>query len=377
VATWTLTASPTITDTPGPSPTATSTLTPTVTATPTPFGWLTPTASPTISPTRTLTVTPSPSPTISADGYPYQDRTGRDQFSGPRAIAVAADGSIYVADTRNHRVKRLASDGAVVSVWGADGGTSTRAGTAPGEFSDPAGIAVDAAGNVLVSEYGNHRIQKFTADGTPLAQWGSYGTAPGQFAHPRGIAVASTGEVYVADTNNLRVQVLSAAGAPVAAHDLQFWPEGVLPLGNGSFAATAFYGGAGIGCAARINPGPGGSSQSAAWSLSAGLGYQLNFCAGIGADTDGSLLATSRWWVPNASSDGSSLLRIDTSTGVVAHPFTAGASTCVLETTSWSNDRCVPRGVAVEPSGTILVTDVGRNKVVRLARDGTVLATWG
>ena len=325
--------------------------------------------------TQAPTTTPSPSPTIAGEGFPFQNRVGRNEFSWPRAVAVASDGSIYVADTRNHRVKRLATDGTVIAIWGADGGTSGRPGTAPGEFSNPIGIAVDLDGNVLVSEYGNHRIQKFTADGAPIAQFGSYGSGPGQFAYPRGVAVASRGEIYVADTNNSRVQVLSAAGVPVATRSLQFWPDGVIPLGDGSFVATSFY--YGQSCASRLQPTSGGASLLTTWTVTSGLGLQQNYCAGIAVDTDGSLLTTSRWWLPSTSSDGYSLLRIDVATGVVTAPFAGGASTCVLETTSWANERCVPRGVAVEPSGTILVTDVGRNAVVRLARDGTVLATWG
>ena len=325
-------------------------------------------------------MTPSPSPTIAGEGFPFQNRVGRTEFSWPRAVAVGADGSIFVADTRNHRVKRLATDGSVISIWGAGGGTTAQAGTGLGEFSSPVGIAVDANGNVLVSDYGNHRIQKLSADGTPLAQWGTYGTEPGQFAYPRGIAIAPTGEIFVADTNNRRVQVLSPAGVPLRTHALDIWPDGVLPLGNGSFVATAFYGWSGASCATRIDAGTGGASPSTAWTLSSGLSYQLNFCAGLAADTDGSLLATVRWgtpWPVTPQSDGYSLVRVDPSTGAVTTPFAGGASTCVLETTSWANERCVPRGVAIEPSGTILIADVGRNKVVRLSRNGTVLAEWG
>lgn len=272
-------------------------------------------------------------------------------------------------------MKRLAADGTTLSIWGAEGGTSTRAGTSPGEFSSPAGIAVDGSGNVLVSDYGNHRVQKFTSDGAPLAQWGSYGSAPGQFAYPRGVAVANSGEIYVADTNNQRVQVLSALGTPVATYDLQFWPDGVLPVGDRSFVATAFYG-SDPSCAARVDR----DSIAVVWALNRGIGVALNFCAGISLDTDGSLLASTRWYTQGLSGTpccGYSLLRLDASTGEASNPFGPGASPCILEAESYSNERCIPRGVAVEPGGSVVVTDVGRNVVVRLGRDGTVLATWG
>ena len=272
-------------------------------------------------------------------------------------------------------MKRLAADGTVVSMWGADGGTTGRTGTAPGEFSNPVGVAVDASGNVFVVEYGNHRIQKFSNDGTPIAQWGTYGTAPGQFRYPQGIAVTAAGDIYVADTNNLRIQILSADGAPRASYAVGFWPDSVWPLGAGSFVATAFNGG----CASRLDLAGGGASPTTAWAMNSGLGYQHNSCGGVAVDIDGSILTTSQWWAPNSSPTlgGWSLLRIDAATGVASNPFGTGASTCVLETYSGAGDRCLPRAVAVEPSGTILVTDVGRNRVVRLERDGTVLATWG
>jgi len=69
---------------------------------------------------------------------------------------------------------------------------------------------VDAQGNVYVVDRINERIQKLSASGQPLAQWGTKGTAPGQFQGPRGVAVDGQGNVYVADTDNHRIQKLSA-----------------------------------------------------------------------------------------------------------------------------------------------------------------------
>jgi len=215
-------------------------------------------------------------------------------------------------------------------------------------------------------------VQKFTSEGTPLAQWGTYGSAPGQFAYPRGVAVTNSGEVYVADTNNQRIQVLSALGTPVAAYDVQFWPEGVLAIGNRSFVATALYGS----CAARIER----SSSSVAWTLNGWVGLQLATCAGISLDTDGSLLAATRWdkqEVSGTACCGYSLVRVDADTGEASTPFGPNPSICVLEVNTWSNERCIPKGIAGEPGGSVVVTDVGRNVVIRLGRDGTVLATWG
>lgn len=73
----------------------------------------------------------------------------------------------------------------------------------------PDAVAIDSSGNVYVAEWGNNRIQKFTADGTFITKWGSHGTANGQFNDPTGIAVDSSGNVYVADYDNYRIQVFS------------------------------------------------------------------------------------------------------------------------------------------------------------------------
>jgi alpha-tubulin suppressor-like RCC1 family protein len=373
-ATWTLTALPTRTNTPGPSPTATATLTPTVTATPTPFGWMTPTASPTqtasatVGPTQTLTVTPGPSPTLIKDwGSFLPVRPAVNAFAAPRGIAVASDGSIYVADTRNHRVKRLATDGTTISMWGVDGGRTAQAGTGPGEFSNPYGIAIDASGNVFVSEYGNHRVQKLSADGTPIASWGSYGSGVDQFAYPHGLSIDTSGTIFVADTHNNRLQVLSASGAFIASYDLVGRPEGVLVLNPSSLIVSNS-------CAMRIEI----PSRTSTWRATLMDDLRLVDCSGFARDTDGSLLLAASWLRDGLpQSEGSTLLRIDVTSGATTLPFGPGASTCVLELGYMSESHCVPIAMAVEPSGTILVTDVGRNKVVRLSRDGRVLAEWG
>ncbi|MEE8391829.1 MAG: hypothetical protein V3S14_13675, partial [Anaerolineae bacterium] len=100
-------------------------------------------------------------------------------------------------------------------------------GTEPGQFERPNGIAIDTAGFVYVADTGNHRIQKFTADGQFVAAWGQNSTVetetglPQGFNEPWGIAVSpSAGNIYVADTWNHRIQKLDATGNPVLAWGL-------------------------------------------------------------------------------------------------------------------------------------------------------------
>ncbi|MBN2084785.1 MAG: glycosyltransferase family 39 protein [Anaerolineales bacterium] len=131
----------------------------------------------------------------------------------PRAIAAAPDGSVYVADTGNHRIQHFDPQGNLLHVWGSFSGPD--AALAPeGTFNEPWGVAVDSEGSVYVADTWNFRIQKFSPDGAFLAVWGSY-THEGegfQFYGPRAIAVDSRDRVFVADTGNKRITVYDSDG---------------------------------------------------------------------------------------------------------------------------------------------------------------------
>ncbi|HEX4466960.1 MAG TPA: SMP-30/gluconolactonase/LRE family protein [Solirubrobacteraceae bacterium] len=89
-------------------------------------------------------------------------------------------------------------------------------GSGNGQFKDPAGIGIDASGNLWVADKGNGRIQKFSASGTFIASYGTKGAGNLQFNEPWGVAInAATGNVYVSDDLNNRVQELSSSGAYV------------------------------------------------------------------------------------------------------------------------------------------------------------------
>jgi len=121
------------------------------------------------------------------------------QFSSPQGVAFAPDGSVYVADTHNNRVQKFTSEGGFLTKWGGYG-------SGDGQFNHPKGIAVDSSGYIYVADAFNDRVQKFNPDGVFVTKWGSYGQGNGQFDTPLGIAVDSDGFVYVADTDNNRIQ---------------------------------------------------------------------------------------------------------------------------------------------------------------------------
>lgn len=154
---------------------------------------------------------------INADVVTGDLGAGQGQFDGPRGIAAAPDGSVYVADSRNHRIQHFSADGEFLGAWGSL--TNPDDGTAPlGTLNEPWAVAVSPDGQwVYVADTWNHRVQKFTADGRPVAAWGHalydpLASDPLGMWGPRGIAVDSQGRVLVADTGNKRILAFDADG---------------------------------------------------------------------------------------------------------------------------------------------------------------------
>ncbi|HNB36860.1 MAG TPA: TIGR03663 family protein [Anaerolineales bacterium] len=134
-------------------------------------------------------------------------------LNAPRSLAFAPDGTVYVADSRNHRIVHLDMEGKTLHAWGsfADGQSVP---VGQGTFNEPWGIAVGPDGSVYVTDTWNHRIEKFRPDGTFVKDWGIFGQGetPESFYGPRGLAVDAEGRVYVTDTGNKRIVVFDADG---------------------------------------------------------------------------------------------------------------------------------------------------------------------
>jgi len=131
------------------------------------------------------------------------------RFQEPWGIAVDKAGNVYVADTWNHRIQKFDAEGHFVMQWGVFTDTAGVLGATDG-FYGPRDVALDNEDNVLVSDTGNKRIVKFTADGEFIGQWGGAGSLNGQFREPVGVAVDGDGNLYVADTWNQRIQKFDA-----------------------------------------------------------------------------------------------------------------------------------------------------------------------
>ena len=129
---------------------------------------------------------------------------GDGQFDGPIDLAIQ-NGRVYVLDHYNNRVQYFDLDGTYLGQWGK---VPSGPGDGDGEFDGPSGIAVDSSGYVFVADMNNHRVQKFTADGEYLTEFGGHGTGTGKFDLPARIEVWND-EVYVLDLGNFRIQIFS------------------------------------------------------------------------------------------------------------------------------------------------------------------------
>jgi uncharacterized protein (TIGR03437 family) len=141
-------------------------------------------------------------------------------LNGPRGIAVDASGNLYIADTVNHRIRKVAADGTIGTVAGIGtagfSGDLNRATSAA--LNSPRGVAVDASGNLYIADSLNSRIRRVAANGAIATVAGSgrigYSGDGGPATNaslffPSGVAVDATGNVYIADTQSSAVRMIA------------------------------------------------------------------------------------------------------------------------------------------------------------------------
>jgi DNA-binding beta-propeller fold protein YncE len=141
------------------------------------------------------------------------------QFNRPAGLAMDSQDRLYVADLRNNRIQRFTigakveeKDGVEVETFEAHfDGKWGEPGTEPGEFDLPYDVCVDPEDNFYVADWGNHRIQKFSAAGGLLWIYGEHGTGDDELDCPVSVAAAEGGVVYVSDHGNNRVAKLVPA----------------------------------------------------------------------------------------------------------------------------------------------------------------------
>jgi len=147
------------------------------------------------------------------------------KLDNPTGIAVDSKGNVYFSDTGNNRIRRVsATDSTITTVAGNGTGAyyGDGAGAAYAELNHPTGLAFDAADNLYIADSLNHRIRKISAtDGTisTVAGLGQAGRADnGGYAvnsllhYPSSVAVDSAGNLYIADLINNRIRMVNKAG---------------------------------------------------------------------------------------------------------------------------------------------------------------------
>jgi sugar lactone lactonase YvrE len=145
------------------------------------------------------------------------------QLDAPTGITTDRAGNLYIADTRNHRIRKVDTNGKITAVAGTgaegysgDGGPATNA-----QLDLPSDVAIDKEGNIYVADAGNDRIRKISTDGiiTTIAGTGVYGfsgdggpVTSAQFRNPYSVAVDGLGNIFIADFNNNRVRKVDTNG---------------------------------------------------------------------------------------------------------------------------------------------------------------------
>ncbi|NIN07799.1 MAG: hypothetical protein GTO76_03820 [Planctomycetales bacterium] len=127
----------------------------------------------------------------------------------PTGISIDRDGNLAVADTHYYRVLFFSPQGKLLDRKTLGGSP----GNGPGQFGLVTDVVQDSQGNYYVSEYGEFdRIQKFSAQGAFVLQWGGHGDQPGQFRRPQNLAIDQRDQIWVCDACNHRIQVFDTQG---------------------------------------------------------------------------------------------------------------------------------------------------------------------
>jgi DNA-binding CsgD family transcriptional regulator/sugar lactone lactonase YvrE len=250
---------------------------------------------------------------------------------GPEGITAGVDGSLYIADGGNNRIRKLDVNGTVSTVvgtgargYGGDGGPAALA-----VLADPRGVAVDRLGNLFVADTGNDRIRKVDRSGVILtiagtghqgfSGDGSSATAA-DLNTPMGLAIDSEGNVYVADAGNDRVRRISPSGVI----------ETVAGTGQGGFSGD-------------------GAAATAA---------RLRFPVAVAIAPSGGLYI--------ADSDNNRIRKVDLRNNIstVAGTGESGYGGDGGPARSGKLER--PFGVAIDSSGAVYIADSGNNRVRRV-----------
>lgn len=176
---------------------------------------------------------------------------GVSRLKSPRGVAIDAAGNLYVADTGNQLIRKRDADGQLYTFAGQLETTGSVDGVASSaRFSAPWGLAIDPAGNLVVADSGNATVRRVTPGGTVTTIAGLAGSAgsadgPGaaaRFVQPAGVAVDAAGNIFVADAGNHTLRGITSAGVVTTIGGV----AGTRGAADGPDGAALFAGPAGV-----------------------------------------------------------------------------------------------------------------------------------
>ncbi|KAJ8275582.1 hypothetical protein COCON_G00073340 [Conger conger] len=186
---------------------------------------------------------------FSSDGK-FKNKIGAGRLMGPKGVAVDRNGHIIAVDNKACCVFIFQSNGKLVTKFGARG-TSDR------QFAEKSGahlaleqklsksgpafsphfVAVNNKNEIVVTDFHNHSVKVYNADGEFLFKFGSHGEGNGQFNAPTGVAVDANGNIIVADWGNSRIQVFDSSGSFLSyintSADPLYGPQGLALTSDG------------------------------------------------------------------------------------------------------------------------------------------------
>ncbi len=324
-----------------------------------------------------------------ARGTPTDNVAGTSStVDGTNGIALDRFGNLYIADSNHHRIRKLSLGGKITTVAGngtqgfaGDGAAATAA-----QLNYPTTIAINAAGELFIADYGNHRVRKIATDGkiTTVAGSGTEGfsgdgaaATAAQLNNPVGVAITASGELLIADTQNHRIRRVSTsgvistvagsgtlgfAGDGAAASSAQFSYPGAMTLAADGSLLIADYGNSRvrkIDSSGIVSTFAGSASVGFAGDTTAATGAQLNGPFGVSLGTNGSVLIADQinGRIRKVAADG------------VISTVAGGGSSFVLGDGAAATSAFLlsPSGVASNAAGDVFISDRGNLRIRKVA----------